>query len=67
MHLKKIGGNPKSRLAASRPAHDQDIFVPCRLGVFGAAGHGDTLRLGQDDVVLKLGGHIRLDVFGIAP
>ena len=67
VHLQEIGLDPESGLAAAGPAYDQDIFVPCRLGVFGAAGHGETLRLGQDDVVLKLGGHIRLDVFGIAP
>ena len=67
VHLQEIGLDPKSRLAAAGAAYNQDIFVPGRLGVFGPAGHGETFGLGQDDVVLKLGSHIRLDVFGIAP
>ena len=67
VHLQEIGLDPKSRLAAAGAAYDQDIFVPGRLGVFGPAGHGEALGLGQDDVVLKFGGHVRLDVLGIAP
>ena len=67
VHLQEIGLDPKSRLTAAGPAYDQHIFIASSLGVFGAAGHGETLGLGQDDVVLKLGSHIRLDVFGIAP
>src|SRR5699024_6098396 len=67
VHLQEIGGNPEAGLAAAGTAYDQDVFMPGSLGVFGTAGHGETLGLGQDDVVLKRGGHIRLDVFGIAP
>ena len=67
MHLQEIGGNPEAGLAAAGTAYDQNVFVPGRLGIFGPAGHGEAFGLGQNDVVLKLGGHIRLDVFGIAP
>ena len=67
MHLQEIGLDPKSRLTAAGPAYDQHIFIASSLGVFGPTGHGETFGLGQDDVVLKLWGHIRLDVLGIAP
>ena len=65
--MQEIRLDPEAGLAAAGAAYDQNVFVPCRLGIFGPAGHGETFGLGQDDVVLKLGGHIRLDVLGIAP
>ena len=67
MHLQEIGLDPEAGLAAAGPTHDQNVFVPGRLGVFGAAGHGEALGLSQDNVIFKLGGHVRLNVLGIAP
>ena len=67
VHLEQVGGNPEAGLTAAGTAYNEDIFVPGCFGVFGSAGHSETFGLGQDDVVLKLGGHIRLDVLGIAP
>ena len=67
MHLQEIGLDPEAGLAAAGPAYDQHIFIASSLGVFGAAGHSEAFGLGQDDVVLKLGGHKRLNVLGIAP
>ena len=67
VHLEKIRLDPEASLAAARPAHDEHVFIARRLGVLGAAGHGETLGLGQDDVVLEFRGHVRLNVLGIAP
>ena len=67
MHLQEIGLDPEAGLTAAGTAYNEDIFVPGCFGVFGSAGHGETFGLGQDDVVLKLGGHIRLDVLRSPP
>ena len=65
--MQEIRLDPEAGLAAAGTAYDQDVFIPGRLGLLGAAGHGETLGLGQDDVVLKLWSHVRLNVLGIAP
>ena len=60
MHLHQIGLEPEPGLAAARTADDQHVLVAGILGVLGAAGHGEALGLGQNDVVLE---H-RVDVGG---
>ena len=37
MALKQVGLDEKSGLAAAGTADDQDVFVPCVLGLLGAA------------------------------
>ena len=65
--MEQIWFNPKSRFTAAGAAHNEHIFIARRFGVFGAAGHGEALGLGQNDVIFKLGVYIRLNIFGIAP
>ena len=67
VHLQKIRLNEISSLTTAGAAHNEYIFIARRFGVFGAAGHGEALGLGQNDVILKLGVYIRLNIFGIAP
>ena len=59
--------NEKPRLAAAGAAYHQHVFVPRRLGVFGAVGHHEPLGLGENDVVLKLRIDVRGDILGLAP
>ena len=54
-------------LTAARAADYQHIFVPGVLGVRWAVGHHQAFCFGEDDIVLKLRSHKRLDIFGSAP
>ena len=63
----QIGLQPKAGLARTAAADDQDIFVPRRFRVFGAAIHRQPLRLRENDVVLKCGIDVGLDVLGGSP
>ena len=54
-------------LCVGAAADDQDIFVPRRFRVFGAAIHRQPLRLRENDVVLKRGIDVGLDVLGGSP
>ena len=65
--LHEIWFDEESRLAAARTADDQDVFVPRRPGVFGAAVHGQPFRLRQQDVVFENGVDKRLDVLARSP
>ena len=67
MALHEVGLEPKSGLAGAGAADDKHILVPRRLGVFGAAGHHQAFRLGQDHVVLENRVDIRPDVLRCAP
>lgn len=65
--MEQIGLQPKAGLARAAAADDQDIFVPRRFWVFGAAVHRQPLRLRENDVVLKCGIDVELDVLGGSP
>ena len=65
--MEQIGLQPKAGLARTAAADDQDIFVPRRFRVFGAAVHRQPLRLRENDVVLKCGIDVGLDVLGGSP
>ena len=65
--MEQIGLQPKAGLARTAAADDQDIFVPRRFWVFGAAVHRQPLRLRENDVVLKCGIDVGLDVLGGSP
>ena len=65
--MKQLRCEPKAGLARTAAADDQDIFVPRRFRVFGAAVHRQTLRLRENDVVLKRGIDVGLDVLGGSP
>ena len=67
MSLQELGREPKAGLARTAAADDQDIFVPRRFRVFGAAIHRQPLRLRENDVVLKRGSDVGLDVLGGSP
>ena len=67
VHLHEGGFDEKPGLAAAAAADDQDIFVPRRFRVFWAAVHRQPLRLRENDVVLKCGIDVGLDVLGGSP
>ena len=67
MALHEIGLQKVAGFAAARSADDQDVFVPRRPGVFGAAVHGQPFRLCQQDVVFENGVDKRLDVLARSP
>ena len=65
--LHQIGLQPKPRLTGAGTADYQHILVPCCLGVGRTVVHGQTLRLGEDDVVFKHRVYIGSDVLCCAP
>ena len=65
--LHQVGLDEKAGLAAAASAHNQHVFVPCRLRVPGAVVHGQPLRLRQDHVFLKHRVDIGRDVLARAP
>ena len=65
--MEQIGLQPKAGLARTAAADEQDIFVPRRFRVFGAAIHRQPLRLRENDVVLKCRIDVGLDVLGGSP
>jgi len=65
--LHQIGLQPKSRLTGAGTADNQHVFVPCGAGIGGTAVHGQTFRLGKNDVVLKSRIDIRGNVIGGSP
>ncbi len=56
----------EASLAGAGTADHQNIFVDVVLGVFVAAHH-DTLRLRQEDILVKLGVDEGLNVLCRAP
>lgn len=67
MALHKIRLDEKARLAAAGAAYHQHIFVSGRSGVFGAVVHGQTFRLGQENILGEHRVDIGRDVFGRSP
>ncbi len=53
-------------LAGARTADYQNIFIDIVLWIFIAAHH-DTLRLRQENILVKLGGNEGLNVLHRAP
>ena len=58
MALHKIRLNEKAGLAAAGAAYHQHIFVSGRSGVFRAVIHGQTFRLGKENIL----GEYRVDI-----
>ncbi len=67
VELHELRLHKEPRLTGTGAADDQHVFIPGRLGVFGAAVHRQPLRLGQDDVVPEVRVHIGLDVLRCSP
>ena len=67
MTLHKVRFQPEPRFAAAGATNDQHIFIPRCLGVLGAAFHRQPFRLGQDDIVFKVGVNIGFNVRRLAP
>ena len=65
MELEQLGLNEEPRLTGTGAADDQHVFVPGRLGVFGTPGHGKPFRLGQQDIVFKLGVDVGRNILGL--
>ena len=65
--MQEIRFQPKARLTAARATDYQHIFVSGILGGRRAVGHHQAFCFGQNDIVLKLRSHKRLDIFGSAP
>ena len=65
--MEEVGLDEEPGLAGPAAADDQDIFIPGVLGLLGAAGHGDPLRLGEEDILGEVLIHIRGDVGRGAP
>ena len=67
VHLHQVRLHEKPGLARAGPADHQHVLVSCKLRVLGAAVHGEPLRLGQDDVLLRVGILIGPDIRGRSP
>ena len=67
MHLHQVRFQPEPGLTGTGAADDQHIFVSGGFGVFGAAVHGQALRLGQDYIVLEHRVNVRCDILLVAP
>lgn len=67
MHWSRLGFNQKRVLPEPLPPTIRTFFIPRRFGVFGAAIHRQPLRLRENDVVLKCGIDVGLDVLGGSP
>ena len=65
--MQQIRLDEKPRLAAAGAADHQHVFVPGVLGVRWAVGHHQAFCFGQNDIVLKLRSHERLNVLGHPP
>ena len=67
MELHQVRFYEKTGLAGTGAANHQHIFIPGKSRIFGPAGHHQPLRLGQDDVVFRLGVHKRSNIRLRAP
>ena len=67
MALHKIRLDEKARLAAARAAYHQHIFVSGSSGVFRTVIHGQTFRLGQENIFGEHRVDIGRDVFLRSP
>ena len=67
MALHKVRLNEKACLAATGAAYHQHIFVSGSSGVFGAIIHGQTFRLGQENIFGEHRVDIGHDVFLRSP
>ena len=65
--LHDIGLAEKPCLSAARAADDKNILVSCVLRVFGAVGHHQPFRGGQQHIVVKDRINERLDVCRCTP
>ena len=65
--LQQIRLDKEPCLAAAGAAHHQHVFIPGVLGVRRAVGHHQAFCFSEDDIVLKLRSHERLDIFRPAP
>ena len=65
--MHEVGLHEKSCLAAAGAADYQHVLIPGGLGVFGPVVHGEPFRLGQEDVVVKVGVDIGGYILGAAP
>ncbi len=66
VHLHEVWFDVKSCLTRARTADYQNIFVDIVLGIFVAAHH-DTLRLRQENVLVKLRVDERLNILRRGP
>jgi len=57
----------KACFAAAGTADDKHVLIPRVFGIRRAAAHGQTLRLGQDDVVPRVSVHERRNVAWLSP
>ena len=65
--MHQVGLHKKACLAGTAAADYQHVFVPRRFGVFRPPGHSQPFRLGEQDVIFKLGVDIRRYVPGCSP
>ena len=67
MELHQVGFHKKPRLAASAAADYQHVFISRVFWIFGAVGHHQPFRLGQDHVVVKDRIDVGLYICRLAP
>ena len=67
VHLHQVRFQPESGFTGTGTADYQHIFVSGSLGVLGAAGHGEALGLGQNDVIIEHRVHVGGDIVVGAP
>ena len=67
VHLHQVGFQPKPCFTGTGAADHQHIFISRRLGVLGAAVHGQALGFRQNHIVLENRVHIRGDVLVCSP
>ena len=65
--LHNVRLDEKTCFAAAGTADDQYVLVPRVFGIRRAVAHGQTLRLGQDDVVPRVSVHERRNVAWLSP
>lgn len=67
MSLKKLGREPEPGFAGAGRADDAGVEVAGVGWIFGPGVDGEQLRLGENDIVFKLGIDKGLDVFFRTP
>ena len=67
VHLHQVGFQPESGLTGTGAADHQHIFISRRLGVLGAAVHGQALGFRQNHIVLENRVHVGGDVLVCSP
>lgn len=65
--MHQVGLHEKAGLAGTAAADHQHVFVPRCFGVFGPPGHSQPFRLGQQDIVFKLGVNVGRNILGRSP